>query len=175
MKTLKSGPIARCVVALASLLACALITAPLAAQSFFGSIVGTVTDSSGAVIANASATLTNTGTSEKKTAQTDANGNYQFLNLVPGMYKVDVEQQGFKHLTRGQVEVRVDTATRVDVALNVAGHDHRQKPGLDQAEFLRHGAICEVRSGPIHCEGGKDVLRIERLVRAPLRQQPARK
>lgn len=119
MKTLQLGFIVRCVVALACLLACASITAPLGAQSFFGSIVGSVTDASGAVVANATVTLTNTGTSEKKTAQTDANGNYQFLNLVPGAYRVDIETMGLKHLTRDQIAVRVDTATRVDAALDV--------------------------------------------------------
>ena len=119
MRTTQYGFIARCAVALACLLACALVTAPLGAQSFFGSIVGTVTDSTGAVVANASVTLTNTGTSEKKAAPSDANGNYQFMNLLPGTYRVDIETPGFKHLTRDQIQVRVDNAVRVDGALEV--------------------------------------------------------
>jgi len=106
----------RCAVALACLFA---LTMPLAAQSFYGSIVGTVADASGAVIANANVTLTNTGTSEKRTSQTDANGNYQFLNLLPGAFRVEIETSGFKRLTREQITVRVDTATRMDAALDV--------------------------------------------------------
>src|SRR5712692_900358 len=89
------------------------------AQTFYGSVVGTVTDASGAVIVNAPVSLTNTGTADVRMSQTDANGGYQFLNLVPGVYKVDVQQPGFKRLTRDQIQVRVDTAVRVDAALEV--------------------------------------------------------
>src|SRR5690348_13179213 len=94
------------------LLAGIVMSPPLATgQTFYGSVVGTVTDASSAAIANAPITLTNTGTAEVRASQTDDNGNYQFLNLVPGVYKIDVQQTGFKHLTRDQVQVRVDTAT----------------------------------------------------------------
>ena len=56
---------------------------PLRAQSAFGSIVGTVTDASGSAAAHTAVTLTNVGTAEKKIAQTDPNGAYQFLDLLP--------------------------------------------------------------------------------------------
>jgi len=93
--------------------------APMCAQTFYGSIVGTVTDQSKAVIAGARVTLTNTGTAEVRTDQTDVNGNYQFVNLVPGLYRVDVDSPGFKHLTHDQVQVQVQAAVRIDVALQV--------------------------------------------------------
>ena len=96
-----------------------LLIGRLAAQSFYGSIVGTVTDRSGAVITGAAVTLTNTGTSEKRSALSDAAGNYQFVNLVPGRYRVDVEQPGFKRLTRDQILVEVQGAIRVDAVLEV--------------------------------------------------------
>jgi hypothetical protein len=89
------------------------------AQTFYGSVVGSVTDPSGAAIPGAPVSLTNKGTADVRTSQTDGNGNYQFLNLVPGVYKVDVQQPGFKRLSRDQIEVRVDNATRVDAALEV--------------------------------------------------------
>jgi hypothetical protein len=41
------------------------------------------------------------------------------LNLIPGVYRVDVETPGFKHLTRDRIEVRVSNATRADIALSV--------------------------------------------------------
>ena len=63
--------------------------------------------------------ITSSGTAERLTAQTDTNGNYQFLNLLPGVYKLDVEQPRFKHVTRDQIQVRVDNATRVDVSLEL--------------------------------------------------------
>lgn len=89
------------------------------AQTFFGSVVGTVNDATAAPVADAAVVLTNTGTADRRTAQTDNYGNYQFLNLVPGAYRIDIEKPGFKHLTRDQVEVRVDIATRVDGMLQV--------------------------------------------------------
>ena len=100
--------------------ACAAILAgTLGAQGFFGSIVGAVIDPSQAAIPGAKITLTNTGTGEIKNAEADASGNYQFLNLIPGMYKVDVEQAGFKHFTRDQIQVVVQAAVRADIALQV--------------------------------------------------------
>src|SRR5579863_8472376 len=89
------------------------------AQSFYGSIVGTVTDSSNAVIAGAEVTLTNTGTGEHRSIKTNGNGSYELLDLTPGMYKMDIEMPGFNHLTRDQIEVKVANATRVDTKLVV--------------------------------------------------------
>ena len=57
-------------------------------QTFFGSIVGTVADPTGSAVPQANITLTNLGTAERRVAQSDSSGNYQFLNLVPGQYKV---------------------------------------------------------------------------------------
>jgi len=62
----------------------------LLAQSFYGSMVGTVTDASGAVISEATVTLINLGTSERRAATTDGSGNYQFVNLVPGPYRIEI-------------------------------------------------------------------------------------
>jgi len=92
---------------------------PIDAQTFYGTILGTVTDASGGTIAGARVALINSGTAGALATQTDAAGNYRFLNLLPGMYKLDVEQTRFKHLTRDQVQVRVDNATRVDVSLEL--------------------------------------------------------
>src|SRR5665213_3843977 len=81
--------------------------APLFAQAFYGSVVGTVTDQSGASLRGANVSLTNAGTGERHQTQSGAGGDYQFLNLVPGMYRVEVEQSGFKKATRDSVEVTV--------------------------------------------------------------------
>jgi len=54
------------------------------AQNIFGSIVGTVGDPTGAVLTKASVTATNLSTGEKRTATTDAQGNYQILSLPRG-------------------------------------------------------------------------------------------
>ncbi len=96
-----------------------LLTASLSGQTFYGSIVGTVTDASSAAVQGATVTLTNNGTSERKSAETDAAGAYRFVNLVPGNYKVEVERPGFKRYTRDQIVVAVESAVRVDLAMQV--------------------------------------------------------
>src|ERR1700733_9170446 len=89
------------------------------AQSTYGSISGAVTDTSGAAITDANVTLTNLGTSEKRTQSSGADGLFTFVNLFPGSYRIDVEKQGFKHFVRSDVAVDVQQNTRVDAALQV--------------------------------------------------------
>ncbi|HEY4050551.1 MAG TPA: carboxypeptidase regulatory-like domain-containing protein, partial [Acidobacteriaceae bacterium] len=96
-----------------------LLCGSLHAQNTYGSAVGTITDHSGAVVGGASVKLTNVDTGDLRTATTNSNGDYQFLNLPPGNYKVDVENTGFKHFTRINVVVQVQGSTRVDAALEL--------------------------------------------------------
>lgn len=108
-------------------LACAIVAilvvtwwaTPLGAQTTFGSILGIVTDPSGAAIPGASVTLTNLGTEAHHTSQSDANGNYQFLNLDPGNYSLDFSKSGFSHLKRDSITVTVQAAVRVNATLQV--------------------------------------------------------
>ena len=104
-----------------SLLAGMLIglAAPLPAQTFYGSIFGTVTDSAGAVIPGANTTLTNQGTGERRTVETESAGNYQYVNLIPGRYRLEVEKSGFKRLERPDIVVEVQTDVRIDVTMEV--------------------------------------------------------
>ena len=60
-----------------------------------GTILGTVTDPSGAVVPNAKITITNTGTGVAKVTETTGAGDYAVPDLVPGPYRVDVEATGF--------------------------------------------------------------------------------
>ena len=88
-------------------------------QAFYGSIVGSVTDQSNAAVRGASVTLTNVETDERHQTLTGDFGGYQFLNLIPGKYRVDVEQVGFKRATRDQIEVTVAGAVRADISMQV--------------------------------------------------------
>jgi hypothetical protein len=88
-------------------------------QSTYGSIAGSVTDNSGAAVTDAKVTLTNLGTSEKRTESSGSDGLFTFVNLFPGQYRIDVEKQGFKHFVRTDVAVDVQQSTRVDAALQV--------------------------------------------------------
>lgn len=88
-------------------------------QSTYGSIAGAVTDASGASITDATVTVTNLGTQEKRTQSSGSDGLFTFVNLLPGMYRIDVEKQGFKHFVRNDLTVDVQQSTRVDAALQV--------------------------------------------------------
>jgi len=88
-------------------------------QTFYGSIVGTVMDASGAVVPDANVTLTNLGTDQKRTIRSDSTGLYQFLNLVVGSYRVEVEKEGFKHFIRGPLTVEVQNVLRIDISMQV--------------------------------------------------------
>jgi hypothetical protein len=91
----------------------------LHAQSTYGSVSGTVIDSSGAVVAGASVTLTNTSTAEKRTQPSGDDGHFTFVNLFQGQYRVDIEKQGFKHFVRTSVVVEVQQDTHVDGTLTI--------------------------------------------------------
>lgn len=101
------------------LLVLGMMTLPVMAQSSYGSVVGTITDSTGAAVPGAAVVLVNAGTSERRSMDTDSSGNFQFVNLVPGTYRVDVEKQGFKRMTRDGVQVAVQTVIRVDSTMQV--------------------------------------------------------
>ncbi len=98
------------------LLACAL-AGTLWGQAVTASLVGTITDASGAVVQNAKVVLTETNTGVSRTANSNESGNYSFPNLPPGLYSVSAEQAGFKKATRAGVDLPVNTTIRVDLAL----------------------------------------------------------
>src|SRR4051794_29222207 len=96
-----------------------ILAATLYGQAFYGTVVGTVTDQSGAALRGAAVTLTNAGTGVRNQVQAGANGEYQFLNLVPGPYRVDVEQSGFKKATLPNIEVTVSGTVRADISMQL--------------------------------------------------------
>ena len=91
----------------------------LSAQTTSGTIVGTVTDATGAAIPNAAVVLTNAGTNDHRTMQSDAGGGYNFVNVPPGEYEISVAREGFKRFSRKPIEVQVQSAIRVDASLTV--------------------------------------------------------
>lgn len=99
--------------------AVATLSTPANAQVRFGTVVGTVADSSGATVSGATVKLTNLGTNETRTMQTGSEGVYAFPSLIAGLYRVEVEAAGFKHFVQDRVEVEVDLTTRVNTTLQV--------------------------------------------------------
>src|SRR6266851_600330 len=94
-----------------------LCTTPLLAQTFRGTILGTVTDPQGAVVSGAKVTVHNVNTGLERTTQTSADGSYSVPELPIGTYTVTVNQSGFQTSSVTNVGVDVAAEKRVDVAL----------------------------------------------------------
>ncbi len=106
--------------ALAIAIAAALLfPLPAAAQTLYGSIVGTVSDAQGAAIPGATITATNDGTGHKVEAVSDSDGHYSFRNLLPGVYTLGASLQGFRELHQTGLRVSANTAVRVELKLEV--------------------------------------------------------
>jgi outer membrane receptor protein involved in Fe transport len=97
-----------------------VLPACLLAQDATGKITGVVTDQSGAVVANASVTVTNLATNFHKETQTDSSGSYQVLLLPIGKYKVTASAPGFEKVTMvPQNALEINQSMRVDIQLPV--------------------------------------------------------
>ncbi|MFN0122609.1 MAG: carboxypeptidase regulatory-like domain-containing protein [Blastocatellia bacterium] len=102
------------------LLALLLALAPaIYAQSTFGTINGTVSDPTGAVVPNATVTLTNKNRQISRTATTNGEGSYLVTSLDPGIYAVEVSVTGFGKATR-TLELLARQIARVDIRLEPA-------------------------------------------------------
>jgi len=100
-------------------LLCSVSIPRASAQAVYGSILGTVTDPQGAAVVGAKVTVTdqNKGTTQETT--TNESGNYSVSHLIPDMYRVKVEAQGFKTSEQKDVVVLVDNGSKVDLALQL--------------------------------------------------------
>ena len=83
-----------------------------------GSIVGTVTDPSGAVVSGAKVSVTNSGTNQTSVANTTSSGLYNSGAVVPGQYKIRVEAKGFR-TTEMSVTVEVGSITAGNIHLEL--------------------------------------------------------
>jgi hypothetical protein len=102
-------------------LAAAIIFLPAALlpQSTFGTILGTVTDSTGAVVPQAKIMITNQGENISHAILTDSQGNYEALNLKAGVYTLTAEAAGFKVFKASGLELIARQTMRVDTKLEL--------------------------------------------------------
>lgn len=105
-------------------------------QAVTATLVGTITDPSGAVVSNAHVTITNQGTGIAHAGATNGSGNYQFTFLQPGEYSVSAAAPGFQSLNRRDVDVVVNTTTRVDLTLQL-GSSNSTVTVTSQAPILQ--------------------------------------
>jgi len=108
----------------------------LSAQTFRGTILGTVTDPSGAVVAGAKVTVKNTGTGLERASETSGDGSYSIPELPIGTYNVTVTQSGFQTFVATGVTVDVATERRVDASLKTGEVSTRVEVSADQLPIV---------------------------------------
>jgi outer membrane receptor protein involved in Fe transport len=95
-------------------LACCVWVPGAFAQAVYGSILGTITDPSGAAVNGAKVTVTSQTKNTSEVGTTNESGNYSVTHLIPDVYTVHVESSGFKTLEFKNIQVSADTGARVD-------------------------------------------------------------
>lgn len=88
-------------------------------QTFYGSAAGHVLDAKGYVVVGATVTLSSLETAAHRTNVTDNRGSFQFTDLTPGLYQLEVDKVGFKHFIRKSIDVTVGSAVYVEAELAV--------------------------------------------------------
>lgn len=100
-------------------LLCVLGAQSASAQVLYGSIVGAVTDQSGAGIPNAAITAINKQTGVQRKTTTNDSGSYNFAAVQPGNYEVKITKDGFRTGSDQGVEVTSNNTSRIDMALQL--------------------------------------------------------
>jgi outer membrane receptor protein involved in Fe transport len=105
------------------------------AQGLYGSLVGSVTDPSGAVVPNASITVTSVGTGQIRQGASDQSGRYNFVDLVPGTYNVVVSAAGFRKVEETSLTITPNTVNRYDVHLVVGQQTEQINVSADAVQL----------------------------------------
>lgn len=98
-----------------------LCSISLHAQAVYGSLYGTVTDTSGAAVSGAAVTVTDVQKGTIQTTTTNATGSWTVDHLVPDSYTVKIDAASFSTSQSNPLEIHADAAQKMDVALTVAG------------------------------------------------------
>src|SRR6266849_6071018 len=125
------------ILALGCLLLLALWCAsPMQAQVTTASLRGTVMDDQGAVVADATVTITNIGTAYSRTMHSGSDGSYSYQELPLGMYRIHAEHAGFKGVTQTGIELHVADNLVINVTLHVGAVSElvTLMPGVSQGE-----------------------------------------
>nr|AUN36764.1 Oar protein [uncultured bacterium] len=109
------------VIAFSCVVLVACVTLPALGQTTFGTLLGSVTDASGAVVPNATIKVTNQGENTSREVRSDGNGNYQAENTKEGIYTLTVTAQGFSELSVKDIRLTARQTVRTDLKLSVGG------------------------------------------------------
>jgi hypothetical protein len=145
-----------------------LTAAAVHAQFQRGTILGTVTDATGAVVSGAKITLVNINTNEERTSVSSGRGDYEFLLILPGNYRLSAESSGFKTQVVSDIKLDVNQTARLDVKLEVGEVAQRiettASTRLLQTETSEIGGVVtnkQIVDLPLN---GRDYLQLARLL-----------
>ena len=141
---LELGAFRAAVIALLCLVCVVAASLNARAQITSATLLGTVTDASGASVANATVTATNVSTSLNYTATTDTNGQY-LIPLLPiaGTYEVKVEGKGFERFLQTGIVLQVNQNARVDVVLKIGSAKETVQVSAEPSLVDTHGSSLE--------------------------------
>jgi len=131
------------------------------AQTTTADVVGTVTDSTGAVLPNAKVSVENLATHVARMAQTTSSGEYDVPFLLPGHYSVRVELASFKTFSVADITLQVGDRARVDAQLQVG--DSSQTVEVEGGGRVR---CCRARLPPLAARLRSTQYKTFRLPRA---------
>jgi hypothetical protein len=116
----------------------ALSLSPVAfGQAVYGSIYGTVTDSTGAAVPNATVTVTDVAKGTSTTVQSNASGEFTADHLIPDIYDVRIAATGFQGFAQTGIQVYADTSVKVQAALTVGASDQTVEVRADSVPLLK--------------------------------------
>ena len=145
-----------------------VLAAPMHAQNSQGTILGHVTDSSGAALAGAAVTITNVATSVTNATKTGTIGDFVFVNVIPGNYDIVIEAKGFKQARAERVRLEVDATLRQNFQLQVGGPEEKVTVSSDtqmvQTDNATSGAVIPgklIDNLPISGRDFTNLLRIQ--------------
>ncbi len=114
-----------------------LAVMPLLSQVEQATILGTVTDNSGSIVAGATVTVRNSGTGERRVTKTDERGNYLAQALNIGSYEVSVENAGFRKETISGITLVVNQTARIDVKLELGAVTQELNGDVERSRWCR--------------------------------------
>jgi hypothetical protein len=133
-----------------------------AAQSDVGTIVGFVSDQSGAVVSGANVVVTNEGTGETRRVTTDARGRYTVPNLPPAIYTVTAEAAGFERFVSSHNTLASNSAVDIDARLAIG-------QATQVVEVFDTGTVLQTQSGSVQSQiTGEQVQKEELNGRDPI-------
>src|SRR5262245_34589129 len=141
---------------------------PAFAQQPTGSIEGTVTDPSGAVINGAAITAREVATNQARSTTTRSDGKYLIQQLTPGVYEIKVTAQGFKSTVISNVKVDVGKSTAADVKTEVGGASEQVtivggETQIDRVDHTVSGVVntLQVNNLPLNGRNFLDLARLQ--------------